>query len=469
MFLLSVFKKAMLLTALISLCSFAQAQEFIGQALHKQETAARKQAIADLQQNIYVDVQSSTKSYQSNKGDDDFIFTSKLSSTLPILGALTQCYQMLDMVKCDAKLDSDLSSKMYQAAINQKQHIIDNNWQKVKSITSAQIKYQELETLLKLLQETQQLLLVLSIISPSSDVSFTQVSRADVSTQLLALEQTTDSLALAAKLLSKRLANTEKVLVKPFTLYQSSEITPFSTALQTHISQHVNAVSEKTSADFILQGKYRIADKQIHIEAQLINKKGEIVNAVLVSLNKSAVSEFDFEAKQLDFERLLYSGKIVSRDLKAKITTNKGQGDLLFKKGESIKLLVKVNQPSYFYILSHSQNSVEKISYLLDLNDAQGNDKFISYLGYDEVNKWVVIGEFEAQAPFGTESLQLFSTLEKPTALLPNTSFDGTYHVVDSTRKKAIAKTRGLVRKKLKKSKAKLVVSEAVISFTTAK
>jgi len=299
------FRHSSLLASLLFISSTVFAQDFLGQAMHKQEAAAKQQAIADLQQNIYVNVESSSETYQTNQGVDSFKFTSKLSSTLPILGAKTECYMLNDIVKCEARLDTNTSSIMYQAAIKQKQETINKAWKKVKSISFAQVKYKELEKLLKLLHETQQLTLVLSIISPKTDISLQDVSHTEIMTQLLALEKSASSLQMAAILLSKKLSVINLVLVKPFTLYHSSEITPFSTALQTQISNHVTAVSELKQAKYVLQGKYRIADKKIHLEGQLVDKQGKIINAVVLSMDKSAVSEFEYEPRQLDFERML--------------------------------------------------------------------------------------------------------------------------------------------------------------------
>ncbi|MCW8865800.1 MAG: hypothetical protein OQK09_09860 [Colwellia sp.] len=464
------------LILIVSFITVAHGQSFHGQALHKNEHEARQHAIADLQQNLYVNVESLTQTQQSNNNEDVFRFTSKLSSTLPILGAQTECFSAYKVTQCDASIDSKKSAPMYQAAILQKQKIIDSQWQKTKNITAAQIKYQALAKLLTLIQETQQLTLVLSIIEPSSNISPPAINATDINQAMLSLEQVANGLPMAALLLTKRLItdktlNKAKVLVKPFTPYESPEITPFASALQTQLSSQINAVLASKDAAYILQGKYQATREYINLEAQLVDNQGNIITAAVMSINKASVAQFDHQPKQLDFERLLYSGQIVGSSFTAKLTTNKGQRDLLFRPQETIQLLVKVNKPSYFYIVGHANNNERKLSYLLDLNNAPGDDKFISYLGIDEVNKWVVIGEFEAQAPFGSESLQLFSATIKPIEMLPATTFDGTYHVIAGKRSNAMAKTRGLVKKQkkvAKDGKVQAEVAEAVLSLTTA-
>jgi len=81
----------------------------------------------------------------------------------------------------------------------------------------------------------------------------------------------------------------------------------------------------------------------------------------------------------------------------------------------------------------------------------------------------VVIGEFEAEEPYGNESLQLFAATEKPIALLPSTQFDGTYYVVGDKRKNVINKTRGIIKKKQAKLDKKLKIVESVLSLTTTR
>lgn len=446
-------------------------QIFTGEATHINKEKAKSHAMADLQQNIYVNVESLTKIQQSNDGTDSFSFTSKLSSTIPILGSKSNCFNAFKEVHCEVTLDTTNSASMYESSILQKQKQIDAQWKKTQSIKSVQIKYKALSKLLVLIQETQQLTLVLSIIDPNAEINEALTTSSDVSLAILSLEKVASGLPMAAKLLNKKitaqLLPQNKILVKPFTPYESSEITPFASALQTELSNVVNAVLTNKEAKYILQGKYSSTKNHINIETQLVDKNGSIINATVLSIDIKSIEQFDYQPKELDFERLLYSGKIVNQSFTNKLTTNKGQRDLLFHKGENIKLLVKVNKPSYFYIVGHINTKQQRLSYLLDLNDAEREDKFISYLGVDEVNKWVVIGEFEVQPPYGSESLQLFSSTTKPIGTLPNTKYNGDYYVISGSRLENINKTRGIVRKK-KSSNSKNEITEAVINLTTA-
>ena len=117
------------LFCLISLCTFSGlcfSADFYGQAIHKNQIAAKEQAIADLQQNIYVNVESVSESYQTNTGIDMFSAKSTLSSSLPILGHKTDCYKKSEYFQCDSSLKTHQSSSLYISAIQEKQKIIDN-------------------------------------------------------------------------------------------------------------------------------------------------------------------------------------------------------------------------------------------------------------------------------------------------------------------------------------------------------
>jgi hypothetical protein len=193
-----------------------------------------------------------------------------------------------------------------------------------------------------------------------------------------------------------------------------------------------------------------------------------IAGATSNILESKFVDGYAYQPTQLNFDQLLQQGQIASESFIAKLQTNHGSRDLLFTNAQSIKLLVKVNRPAYYYVLGHSKTGQSSHSYLLDLNDAKGPERFIHYLGHDQVNRWVTIGEFEVHPPFGIETLQLFASNQDPVLTLPATQFDGIYYQVEGTPAQAVAKTRGLVRKKATKQSNVLETAEAVLRFTTS-
>ena len=97
----------------------------------------------------------------------------------------------------------------------------------------------------------------------------------------------------------------------------------------------------------------------------------------------------------LDFDKLLHQGYAVSNAFKVQLNTNKGSRNLLFEKGETVELLIKMNRPGYYYLVGHSKNSESEMSYLLELNEAHGDRRFVSYLNADDANKWLSLGPVE--------------------------------------------------------------------------
>jgi len=119
----------------------------------------------------------------------------------------------------------------------------------------------------------------------------------------------------------------------------------------------------------------------------------------------------------------------------------------------------------YFYLVGHTKTRGVEKSYLLDLQDAPGNRKFINYVNADDANRWISLGEFEVQPPFGIESLQIIASSKDLVDAVPNTSFDGSYYLISNNLKEGVALTRGLVKKKKKAEKLK--PAEAVLMFST--
>jgi hypothetical protein len=449
-----------------SLC-YSASPIYSGIAFHKDREAAKRQALSDLQQTIFVDVESETLSRQSLAGEDSFVATSKLTSTIPLIGATTKCSETKNLYKCEASLDSQKAANSYESALVHQQNLIDKGWQQTKSITSNSVKYKALANLLNQVHKAQQLALVLSIIAPEKKLSSLEVSRTKINQQMQTLSENADSLQMLAQLLTEKLNyKGQNTLIKPFTPIGSSEITPLASALQTQLKNQVTSVVNQDQASLILEGKYSDSAEQLNFEASLINQNGEYLSSAVVSINKKAIDEFDFQPKQLNFDQLLYTGQVVSNDFKVKFQTDKGMRDLLFKDGETVRLLIKVNQPAYYYLVGHTITSQTKMSYLLDLQDALDLSKFVKYIGAEDVNHWVEIAAFEVIAPFGQEVLQVFASPSKPFEHLPDVQFDGDYYILRGDIIENIAKTRSFKRKK--KAEAKQIVAEAVLNITTS-
>ena len=120
----------------------------------------------------------------------------------------------------------------------------------------------------------------------------------------------------------------------------------------------------------------------------------------------------------------------------------------------------------YLYVVGYTQTDKQKQSYLLQLQESDGNSKFTKFINADDASRWVSLGVFTVEPPFGVESVQVVASNKEITSL-PQTKYDeeSGYYVISKDIKKALNATRGLKKKVSKK----VETSEDVMSFTTMK
>jgi hypothetical protein len=235
------------------------------------------------------------------------------------------------------------------------------------------------------------------------------------------------------------------------------------------LKQELTSTGDPANADYQYSGQYLVHEQGLRLSYNLIDRDGNTVKAQVVELTPDSYQRFRTTALAPDFDTLLHKGYAVASDFKAQLNTNKGSSQLLFEKGETAQLLVKMNKAGYFYMVGHSKNDEIEISYLLDMNEAGGNRRFIFYINADDANKWVSIGEFEISPPFGVESLQLIASEKDLVNNLPEYNYDNAsgYYVVARNIEEGVEltrKTRGL---KKKKNTLVAETAETVLLFTT--
>jgi len=205
----------------------------------------------------------------------------------------------------------------------------------------------------------------------------------------------------------------------------------------------------------------------IDLVYSLVDRNSNSVDSFFIRLTPSSFKEYDIFPKTTSFDKLLREGLVVSNDFKVDINTNRGKNDLLFSRGETVKLLLKINKAGYYYIVGHVVKDDEKYSYLLDVNDADGASKFVSFINQDDANKWIEIGEFSVEPPFGVESLQIIASNKDLKNSIPSYNYDSDlgYYFISKDPEKGAMMTRGL--KKADSEKNKSLTSEAVLFMTT--
>ena len=316
-------------------------------------------------------------------------------------------------------------------------------------------KYLSTYPLYEALKEAEIILLVAKHYSSSSDVAFDELERAtkklspepDIPpipshtevinrVEQLVSESITsvDGIARAVVFqLSKQVKQPEgKVLLAPFTYQDTRMSSPFSrqllAALETQIGQMgkwktVNQTrrsrgdfsprSSRVMRDFardagatlLLSGTYWENDDQITLRATLRDvETGEI--------KAGAVVKFDRDMKALNFKPQNYKQALIDQHafaadefisgLQVEMWTNKGSENLLYIKGETMKVSVRVNRAAHIrllYILADGRRTLLHDNY---------------YVDQSKVNRVVEIPEeFECAPPFGAELLVVAARTEE--------------------------------------------------------
>ncbi len=449
-----------------SLCSttVAYARTLEGQGYGRDIQQARSDALSALANNIYVNVESNTEIYQDNTGTDDFSYSANLTTNIPVYGVEYQCKKSKKEYLCAATLDTKEALPVYKAEIANIVEVIDEKY----SSLEGKCQNEKLEVLYSLLGELDQyekLSVMARYLSehnikhptPSTNVQ-------QINTEIVAHEDAVTNLNVAGNLIANRVTY-ENVFIKPATLQHSREVTPFASALTDEIKMRIDSTSNEDTADYILEGQYAQNKSGIRVNYSLSDRKGNTVTSVVINLLPKSYAQYRTTPLAPDFDQLLHHGYAISSDFKTALATNKGLRSLLFKQGEEVEILMKMNQPGYYYIVGYTKNEGTEQSYLLDLNDAPGDRRFIGYLNADDANKWVSLGEFVVDEPFGIESIQLMGSTTDLVGMLPPHRYEveSGYYVISHDIEQGVELTRGLKKAKTKKTQT----AESVLMFTT--
>ncbi|WP_339669555.1 hypothetical protein [Dasania marina] len=428
---------------------------------------ARIAALETLGSSIFVQLESDSKLYEDSTGKSNFSSSTSTSTDLPLIGVEYSCYQATNEQLCQASLDTTKAAELYRQKSNQLAASIENRLTAINN-TAASQRYDQLLDILANYDSYQQYRTVLLFFGAGNEgLAVPSYTRDAVVTQITALEAQAPSLTLAAQLLTRGI-KAKAIFIQPATPRDSHEITPFSSALLSALRTRISSVSERAASAYVFSGTYQQHENGITVSYSLTDRQGNILQTRVAELAPSSYQHLQTQPQSPDFDRLLHQGYAIASDFQAYIATNKGLRQLLFLNGEEIEILIKINQPGYFYLVGHIKNDQDELSYLVDMNDAEGDRRFVYYVNADEVNKWVSIGAFVVQPPFGVESLQLIASRKDLVGALPAYQYDPAtdYYVLAHDISLGVMKTRGLKKKKLTVSEAERP-TEAVLMFTT--
>ncbi len=444
-----------------------------GTGYGKTPEEARKEALSELAQNIRVEVKSSFLSIQTqrNKNLDEMKSKAiKLKSDLPVLGVQFEELSAKDGFMVDAILTSS-SGELYEKELRNVEGQIAKNLDNLKITSANDAKADLLRRILTQVEQYYSLRIVAQFLK-CENIPEIPVTAEDIAGRLSELEKKADSLSFGAKVLARGFTR-KNIYIYPPTPQNSSEVTSFGSAVKDHLGTNLSTVNHPDKADCFLTGSYMILKDGLELTCHLADRNHKVLASNVVFFKPEAYKSYQVEPVSLDFEKLVKEGHVVSGDFKVDIKTAQGKSDLLFKKGDSLKILVKMNRPGYFYLVSHNFKK-NNYSYIINFSEETGNRKFVYYVDGDSANRWIELGDFEVVAPFGVETLQMVAATDDLVNSVPPTFFDretGLYTISDASGKKgkplasepesALSATRGLIMKK------KSATSEAVLVFTS--
>jgi hypothetical protein len=259
------------------------------------------------------------------------------------------------------------------------------------------------------------------------------------------------------------------VIVTPFNYRDTKMTSQFSRFLREILMQKLVEVGgwqvidkpagQAPEAKAVLYGSYWDQGGGVRVVAVLKRASDSRAEATIeTTIPADAVKAAGLELRPQNFQQAYADMKVFAENevqgggLSVEAWTDRGDDNIVLSKGEKIKLFVRVNQPAYIRFIYH----------LADGRRALLLDNY--YMDESKVNTvYQIPDEFECDAPFGSEVMQVYASNEKLPALTVK-SADG-YQILDEGLKSAVAKTRGLK----KSTPAKALLAEKRISVTTMK
>ena len=174
------------------------------------------------------------------------------------------------------------------------------------------------------------------------------------------------------------------------------------------LSTKVNSVEVEEDGRNKLRCSYTQSGNDIIMACSLTTGVSKVLKSSAVKIPKELVT---MEAvPKTDASSILNTYTPPKTDYKIwmKVST---EGDPTFlRENEPFTLLVKANKPGYVYFLTVNNAPDGEANILL----LDWNNKFIKYIDEKNVNKWISLGKYRVQAPFGSETLYAFGLEREP-------------------------------------------------------
>ena len=231
---------------------------------------------------------------------------------------------------------------------------------------------------------------------------------------------------------------------------------PVSEALKPRTSNTARDPVEASGAQYVIKGTYWKQGGAIKVIASLLQiSDGRSVGSFEAVVDEQVLQKSGLSLEPQNFkaafadQKRFDSAEVVGGGLTLEVWTNKGAEDLLFAKGDTMSVWVRVNTPAHIRFLYHLANGLRVVlekDYFID--ESKVNLAYTS-------PRWT----FTCDAPFGVEHLQVFASTEpfEPIA----TEKWGDYDVLKEDLGKFLTTQRGMkmVKQGTMRAEARLVVT----------
>ncbi len=442
-------------------------QRIVGNGYGENTDLARRDALNNLASSIQINVSKIVASCTNHSGDCGSVVKVNTHTNLPILGAQ---YQRLaneqGSIRFQVWLDNVQALPLYIAELDRQAKKINKNKRLLARKLKPAVRYRVLSSVVNLAEKYDKHRLVANALGGYKNPPRPDINLDELKHELERLEGKAGSLAFAAKTLTKGITE-QAIYLQPPRPKNSQEVTPFAAKLNTNIRQGLKTVTRPELAKYTLEGEYNILiDGDIFIRYNLVDLDYNVLKTKSVTVEKSAYKGLRAKPQAVSFEALLNDNIAVSNEFQVELKTLQGSNSLNYKARETIRLLVRLNKAGYYYIIGHVTKQGEQLSYLLDLNDGSGNEKFIRHIPQDQANKYMEVATFEVTPPFGVEHLQVIAS-NKKIKQLPSYYDNGDYFILKGSKgnaAKGVSLTRALKRKQ---NKGSMQTTEATLTYTT--
>ena len=261
----------------------------------------------------------------------------------------------------------------------------------------------------------------------------------------------------------------KNIYLSPPTREGANGNAPFEAAIMGSLSNQIDTTPNFITADHYMTGEYTVFDDAIRLSYRLTGGNKTATCWFL----PPAYMQYRPTPAPLDLGTAFATHTNAANGFKVDIKSMDGRSNLRYKTGQRITIFITMNRPGYFYLMGHATKETS-YKYLIHLNEALGNRKFVSYVGPNEVKRWIKLGQFEAIAPYGMETLEIIAATEDLAISIPKTYLDrktGLYKLgtrrrdvpISAKVKAAPVDTKHNVKKNIPHARASLTIATMAI------